>query len=96
MPSCARDSAFVTSQESPTPPSQHDATPPWQSKHGTTDPCAPMSADPQQVAAVLIGRISEAQRQAWASGTPEGWSMEAFKLFEANVVLIEDKAPAPS
>ena len=39
-----------------------------------------LGTDPRQVAAVLIGQISEAQRQAWASGTPDGWSMEAFTL----------------
>jgi hypothetical protein len=28
----------------------------------------------------LIGQIPEAQRQAWASGTPADWAMEAFAL----------------
>jgi hypothetical protein len=36
--------------------------------------------DPRQVAAVLIGQISEAQRQEWSSGTPADWAMEAFGL----------------
>jgi hypothetical protein len=39
-----------------------------------------LGTDPRQVAAALIGQISEPQRQAWASGTPADWAMEAFAL----------------
>ena len=39
-----------------------------------------LGTDPRQVAAALIGQISEAQRQAWSSGTPADWAMEAFAL----------------
>jgi hypothetical protein len=37
-----------------------------------------LGADPRQVAGSLIGQISEEQRQAWSSGTPADWAMEAF------------------
>src|SRR6202048_5371458 len=36
--------------------------------------------DPRKVAASLIGRISEKQRQEWVGGTPADWAMEAFAL----------------
>jgi hypothetical protein len=39
-----------------------------------------LGTDPRQVAGSLIGRISEEQRQAWSSGTPSDWAMEAFAL----------------
>ena len=39
-----------------------------------------LGTDPRQVAARLIGQISEAQRQEWASGKPSDWAMEAFAL----------------
>jgi hypothetical protein len=39
-----------------------------------------LGTDPRQVAANLIGQISEAQRQEWSSGTPADWAMEAFAL----------------
>jgi len=39
-----------------------------------------LGTDPRQVAARLIGQISEAQRQEWASGKPTDWAMEAFTL----------------
>jgi S1/P1 Nuclease len=39
-----------------------------------------LGAAPGQVAAALIGQISEAQRQGWSSGTPADWAMEAFAL----------------
>ena len=36
--------------------------------------------DPRKVAASLIGRISEKQRQEWVGGKPADWAMEAFAL----------------
>jgi hypothetical protein len=39
-----------------------------------------LGADPGQVAATLIGQISEPQRQEWSSGTPTDWAMEAYAL----------------
>jgi hypothetical protein len=39
-----------------------------------------LGTDPRQVADRLIGQISEAQRQKWASGRPADWVMEAFAL----------------
>ena len=39
-----------------------------------------LGIDPRQVAASLIGQISEPQRKEWSSGTPAGWAMEAFAL----------------
>jgi hypothetical protein len=39
-----------------------------------------LGTDPRQVAANLIGQISEAQRREWSSGTPADWAMEAFAL----------------
>jgi hypothetical protein len=39
-----------------------------------------LGTDPGQVAAALIGQISEAQRQEWSSGTPADWAMEADTL----------------
>jgi hypothetical protein len=39
-----------------------------------------LGADPGQVAAALIGRISEQQRREWSSGTPADWALEAFSL----------------
>jgi hypothetical protein len=39
-----------------------------------------LGTDPRQVAGSLIGQISEEQRQAWSSGTPADWAMEAFAL----------------
>jgi hypothetical protein len=39
-----------------------------------------LGTDPRQVAAILIGRISEPQRQEWSSGTPADWAMEGFEL----------------
>jgi hypothetical protein len=39
-----------------------------------------LGTDPRQVAASLIGQISETQRQEWSSGTPADWAMEAFAI----------------
>jgi hypothetical protein len=39
-----------------------------------------LGTDPRQVAAELIGQISEPQRQEWSNGTPADWAMEAFAL----------------
>jgi hypothetical protein len=39
-----------------------------------------LGTDPRQVAAALIGQISEGQRQEWSRGTPADWAMEAFAL----------------
>jgi len=39
-----------------------------------------LGTDPRRVAASLIGQISDAQRQEWASGKPADWAMEAFAL----------------
>jgi hypothetical protein len=39
-----------------------------------------LGTDPRQVAGSLIGQISEEQRQAWSSGAPSDWAMEAFAL----------------
>jgi hypothetical protein len=39
-----------------------------------------LGTDPRQVAAGLIGQISEVQRKEWSSGTPADWAMEAFAL----------------
>jgi hypothetical protein len=39
-----------------------------------------LGTDPRQVAATLIGQISEQQRKEWSSGTPADWAMEAFTL----------------
>jgi hypothetical protein len=39
-----------------------------------------LGSDPGQVAAALIGQISEQQRKEWSSGTPADWAMEAFAL----------------
>jgi S1/P1 Nuclease len=39
-----------------------------------------LGTDPRQVAAALMGQISEAQRKEWSSGTPADWAMEAFAL----------------
>jgi hypothetical protein len=39
-----------------------------------------LGADPRQVAASLIGQISEKQRQEWSRGKPADWAMEAFAL----------------
>jgi hypothetical protein len=39
-----------------------------------------LGTDPRQVAATLIERIWESQRQEWSSGTPADWAMEAFAL----------------
>ena len=39
-----------------------------------------LGVDPRQVAAGLIGQISEQQRQAWSSGTPADWALESFAL----------------
>src|SRR3984893_4415502 len=36
--------------------------------------------DPRKVAASLIGRILEKQRQEWVPGKPADWAMEAFAL----------------
>jgi hypothetical protein len=39
-----------------------------------------LGTDPRQVAATLIGQISEPQQTEWSSGTPADWAMEAFAL----------------
>ena len=39
-----------------------------------------LGTDPRQVAASLIGNISDAQRLEWSSGTPADWAMESFAL----------------
>jgi S1/P1 Nuclease len=39
-----------------------------------------LGVDPRQVAASLVGQIPEQQRQAWSSGTPADWALEAFTL----------------
>jgi hypothetical protein len=39
-----------------------------------------LGTDPRQVAAGLIGQISEPQLKEWSSGTPTDWAMEAFAL----------------
>ena len=39
-----------------------------------------LGVDPRQVAASLIGQITEQQRQAWSRGTPADWVLEAFAL----------------
>jgi hypothetical protein len=39
-----------------------------------------LGTNPRQVAASLIGQISETQRQEWSSGTPADWAMEAFAI----------------
>ena len=39
-----------------------------------------LGTDPREVAATLIGQISESQRKEWSSGTPADWAMEAFAL----------------
>jgi hypothetical protein len=39
-----------------------------------------LGTDPRQVAASLIGQISETQRQNWSGGKPADWAMEAFAL----------------
>jgi pimeloyl-ACP methyl ester carboxylesterase len=39
-----------------------------------------VETDPRQVAAALIGQISEQQRKEWSNGTPADWAMEAFGL----------------
>jgi hypothetical protein len=44
-----------------------------------------LGTDPPQVAANLIGQISEAQRQEWSSGTPADWAMETFALARSDV-----------
>jgi hypothetical protein len=36
-----------------------------------------LGTDPRQVAASLIGQISEKQRQEWSGGKPSDWAMEA-------------------
>jgi hypothetical protein len=36
--------------------------------------------DPPNVAASLIGQISETQRQEWSRGIPADWAMETFAL----------------
>jgi hypothetical protein len=39
-----------------------------------------LGADPRQVAATLIGRISEPQQKEWSTRVPADWAMEAFAL----------------
>jgi nuclease S1 len=39
-----------------------------------------LGTDPRQVAASLIGQISEKQRQEWSGGKSADWAMEAFAL----------------
>jgi hypothetical protein len=39
-----------------------------------------LGTDPRQVAASLIGQVSETQRQEWSRGTPADWAMETFAL----------------
>jgi hypothetical protein len=39
-----------------------------------------LGSDLRQVAAALIGQISEPQRKEWSSGTPADWAMEAVEL----------------
>jgi len=39
-----------------------------------------LGTDPRQVTAILIGQISNPQRQEWSTGTPADWAMEAFAL----------------
>ena len=43
-----------------------------------------LGVDPRQVAASLIGQITEQQRQAWSRGTPADWALEAFALARAD------------
>jgi len=43
-----------------------------------------LGTDPRQVAASLIGQISEKQRQEWSGGKPAGWAMEASALGREN------------
>jgi hypothetical protein len=44
-----------------------------------------LGTDPQQVAAALIGQISEPQREEWSSSTPADWALEAFALANRDV-----------
>jgi hypothetical protein len=39
-----------------------------------------LGTDPRQVAASLVGQISEGQQQGSSNGTPADWAMEAFGL----------------
>jgi hypothetical protein len=39
-----------------------------------------LGTDPRHVAATLIERILEQQREEWSSGTPADWAVEAFAL----------------
>jgi S1/P1 Nuclease len=39
-----------------------------------------LGTDPRQVAASLIGQISDPHWQVWSSGTPADWAMEAFAI----------------
>jgi hypothetical protein len=50
-------------------------------------------SDPNQVAANLIGQISEAQRLEWSGGKPADWALEAFALARDNAYAL---LPAPS
>ena len=43
-----------------------------------------LGTDPREVAAGLIGQITEQQRQAWSRGTPADWALEAFALARAD------------
>jgi hypothetical protein len=52
-----------------------------------------LGTDPRQVAASLIGQISEKQRQEWSGGKPADWVMEAFALGRDNAYGL---LPAPS
>jgi hypothetical protein len=47
-----------------------------------------LGTDPRQVAASLIGQISETQRQEWSGGKPADWAMEAFALARDNAYAL--------
>jgi hypothetical protein len=52
-----------------------------------------LGTNPQQVAAGLVGQISEKQRQEWSGGKPADWAMEAFALARGDAYGL---LPAPS
>jgi hypothetical protein len=43
-----------------------------------------LGTDPRQVAASLIGQISDPQRQEWSSGIPADWAMEVFAIAQSD------------
>jgi nuclease S1 len=52
-----------------------------------------LGADPSSIARLLIGRISEADRQRWSSGTAADWARDSFHVAEQHAYGL---LPAPS